>query len=151
MINKDHIITLWVGIFVFIGLMCTAYLTIRLGKLDLFGPGGYHLTARFDSVSGLKSGAFVEMAGVQIGNVVSIHLDPADQVAVVNMMIHSTIKLTDDIIASIKTSGLIGDKYIKISPGGSDKLLKDGDVVFETESAVDLEALISKYVFGGVK
>jgi phospholipid/cholesterol/gamma-HCH transport system substrate-binding protein len=151
MINKDHIITLWVGIFVFIGLVCTAYLTIRLGKLEFFGPGGYYLTARFDSVSGLKNGAFVEMAGVQIGEVTSIHLDPKDQVAVVQLMIHSYIQLTDDVIASIKTSGLIGDKYIKISPGGSDILLKEGDVIFETESAVDLEALISKYVFGGVK
>ncbi|ETR67718.1 MAG: ABC transport system substrate-binding protein [Candidatus Magnetoglobus multicellularis str. Araruama] len=151
MINKDSIITLWVGIFVFIGLLCTAYLTIRLGKLDWFGPGGYHLIARFDSVSGLKSGAFVEMAGVQIGEVASIRLDPKDQVAVVRLMIHANIQLTDDIIASIKTSGLIGDKFINISPGGSDIILEDADLIFETESAVDLEALISKYVFGGVK
>jgi len=151
MINKDHIITLWVGIFILIGLMCTAYLTINLGKLDFFGPDGYQLSARFDSVSGLKSGAFVEIAGVQIGEVTSIHLDPKDQVAVVKMMINSNIHLTDDVIASIKTSGLIGDKYIKISPGGSDTILKEGDIIYETESAVDLEALISKYVFGGVK
>jgi len=151
MINKDSLTTLWVGIFVFIGLLCTAYLTIRLGKLDWFGQGGYHLTARFDSVSGLKPGAFIEMAGVQVGEVESIRLDPEDQVAVVKMMIHSYIKLTDDVIASIKTSGLIGDKYIKLSPGGSDIILKDGDVIYETESAVDLEALISKYVFGDVK
>jgi phospholipid/cholesterol/gamma-HCH transport system substrate-binding protein len=151
MINKDNIITLWVGIFVFIGLMCTAYLTIRLGKLDWFGPGGYFLNARFESVSGLKAGAFVELAGVQIGEVTSIKLDPKDQVAVVQMMIHSNIKLTDDVIASIKTSGLIGDKYIQVSAGGSDTVLNNGDLIFETESAVDLESLISKYVFGGVK
>lgn len=151
MINKDNIITLWVGIFVFVGMICTAYLTIRLGKLDWFGPNCYYLTARFESVSGLKTGAFVEMAGVQIGEVASIQLDPNDQVAVVKMMIHSNIQLTDDVIASIKTSGLIGDKYIKISAGGSDTVLKDGDLIFETESAVDLESLISKYVFGGVK
>jgi len=151
MVNKDSIITLWVGIFVFIGLVCTAYLTIRLGKIDWFSPGGYYLTARFESVSGLKSGAFIEMAGVQIGEVESIRLDPKDQVAVVKMMIQSHIKLTDDVIASIKTSGLIGDKYIQISAGGSDIILKNGDLIFETESAVDLESLISKYVFGGVK
>jgi len=151
MIKKDNIITLWVGIFVFIGLMCTAYLTIRLGKLDWFGPGGYFLTARFESVSGLKTGAFVELAGVQIGEVASIALDPQKQVAVVQMMVHPNIELTDDVIASIKTSGLIGDKYIQISAGGSDTILKDGDLIFETESAVDLESLISKYVFGGVK
>ena len=151
MINKDNIITLWVGVFVFIGLVCTAYLTIRLGKLDFFGPSGYYLIARFESVSGLKSGAFVEMAGVQIGEVESIKLDPNDQVAVVKMMIHSYIQLSDDVIASIKTSGLIGDKYIQISAGGSDTILTDGDLIFETESAVDLESLISKYVFGDVK
>jgi phospholipid/cholesterol/gamma-HCH transport system substrate-binding protein len=151
MVNKDSQITLWVGIFVFIGLVCTAYLTIRLGKLDWFSPGGYYLTARFESVSGLKAGAFIEMAGVQIGEVESIRLDPKDQVAVVKMMIHAHIQLTDDVIASIKTSGLIGDKYIQISAGGSDTILKHGDLIFETESAVDLESLISKYVFGGVK
>jgi len=151
MINKDSIVTLWVGVFVFIGLICTAYLTIRLGKLDWFGPGGYHVTARFESVSGLKPGAFVEMAGVQIGEVETITLDSEDQVAVVNMMIFSNIQLTDDVIASIKTSGLIGDKYIQISSGGSDTILENGDLIFETESAVDLESLISKYVFGGVK
>ena len=151
MTNKNNLITLWVGIFVFIGLLCTAYLTIKLGKLDWFGPGGYHLTARFDSVTGLKPGAFIEMAGVQIGEVETIHLDTKDQVAVVKMKIFANIALGDDVIASIKTSGLIGDKYINITPGGSDITLEDGDVIFETESAVDLEGLISKYVFGGVE
>jgi phospholipid/cholesterol/gamma-HCH transport system substrate-binding protein len=90
------------------------------------------------------------MAGVQIGQVADITLDKEQQVAVVAMKIEKGIKITDDVIASIKTAGLIGDKFIKLSPGGSDLLLKDGDMITETESGVDLEELISKYVFGDV-
>jgi len=111
----------------------------------------YPLYARFSSVAGLKVGASIEMAGVWIGQVDSIFLDPEEQVAVVKMKIQKGIVLTDDVIASVKTSGLIGGKYIEISPGGSDNILKTGDSVIETESAIDLEELVSKYVFSSVK
>jgi phospholipid/cholesterol/gamma-HCH transport system substrate-binding protein len=139
-----------VGIFVFIGLLCVGYLAIKLGKMEWIGNNYYPIYARFQSVSGLNTGAQIEMSGVQIGKVDSISLDSVRQVAVVKMKIKKEVVLTDDVIASVKTEGLIGDKYITISPGGSDEILKPGDMIIETESAVDLEELISKYVFGGV-
>jgi phospholipid/cholesterol/gamma-HCH transport system substrate-binding protein len=137
-----------VGVFVLIGLISVAYLTIKLGKMEWFGDNYYTLDAQFDSVSGLKTGAQVDMAGVEIGQVADIRLDNERQVAVVSLKIRKEVILTDDVIASVKTSGLIGDKYIKLTPGGSDRLLKSGDLIIETESALDIEELVSKYVFG---
>jgi phospholipid/cholesterol/gamma-HCH transport system substrate-binding protein len=139
-----------VGLFVLIGILCVGYLTVKLGKMELMGREYYHLNAQFESVTGLKAGANVEMAGVPIGKVEAIDLDIERQVARVRMKIQSNVVLTDDVIASVKTRGLIGDKYIKLSPGGSDLVLKSGDTIIETESAMDIEELISKYVFGGV-
>lgn len=141
---------IWVGIFVLIGILSIGYLTVRLGKMEWLGDNYYPLFAKFHSVSGLKAGTQVEMAGVQIGRVDSIRLDREKKIAIVTLKIQRDIELTDDVIASVKTSGLIGDKYIKLSPGGSEAVLKAGDYITETESAVDLEELISKYVFGKV-
>jgi phospholipid/cholesterol/gamma-HCH transport system substrate-binding protein len=140
-----------VGIFMFIGILCIAYLTVNLGKINWLGTNHYELSARFQSVSGLQTGASVEMAGVEIGQIDSISLDQEKQIAEVKLRIQNNIILTDDVIASVKTAGLIGDKYIMISPGGSDVILKPGDMITETESAVDLEDLISKYVFGSAE
>ena len=148
---KKASVDLGVGIFVLIGIICVGYLTIRLGKMELLGDDHYFLNARFQSVSGLKTGATVEIAGVQVGLVDSISLDLKEQVAVVRMKILKNVVLTDDVIASVKTAGLIGDKYIKLSPGGSEEVLKPGDTITETESVLDIEELISKYAFGGVK
>lgn len=145
---KKSSVEIAVGVFVLICILCVGYLTIRLGKLELMGGNYYTLSARFQSVSGLKAGAQVEMAGVQIGQVDSVDLDPDDQVAIIKLRIKKDIHLTDDVIASVKTSGLIGDKFVNLSPGGSDDILKSGDTITETESALDLEELISKYVFG---
>jgi len=139
-----------VGIFVILGMICVGYLTIKLGKMQVIGDNTYPLYARFESVSGLKPGAFVEMAGVQVGQVDSITLDNKEKVALVKLKIKKNVTLEDDVIASISTSGLIGDKYVKLTPGGADEQLKPGGTITETESAVDLESLISKYVFGGV-
>ncbi len=147
---KRSTIDIAVGLFVLIGILCIGYLAIRLGKMEVLGSDDYALYARFESVSGLKAGASIEMAGVPIGHVDSITLDTERQVAVVKMKIQKEIIFTDDVIVSVKTAGLIGDKYIKVSPGGSEDRLKPGDMITETESAVDLEELISKYVFGGV-
>jgi len=141
---------LGVGIFVLIGILCVGYLTVRLGKMELLGDEHYFLNARFISVAGLKKGAQVVIAGVQVGQVTRISLDPEEQVAIVRMKIIKDVVLTDDVIASVKTSGLIGDKYIKLSPGGSDEVLKDGEMITETESALDIEELVSKYAFGDV-
>lgn len=137
-----------VGVFVLMGLICVGYLTIKLGKMELLGDAYYTLNARFDSVSGLKKGAQVDMAGVQIGKVESITLDKQRQVALVKLQVKNDVELTDDVIASVKTSGMIGDKYIRLIPGGSDEKLENGDLITETESALDIEELVSKYVFG---
>jgi phospholipid/cholesterol/gamma-HCH transport system substrate-binding protein len=140
-----------VGIFVIIGILCTAYLTVQLGKMELIGSNYYTIEARFASVSGLTNGARVEIAGVQVGSVSRISLDPEGLVAVLHLKIQKNIPISEDTIASIKTSGLIGDKYIRLSPGGSDLLLAEGDLLLETESPLDIEDLIAKYVFGGVQ
>ena len=148
--NKTSVETA-VGVFVLIGLISVAYLTIKLGKMEWFGENYYMLEARFTSVSGLKAGAIVDMAGVEIGQVAEIHLDNQRQVAIVGLKIKKGVMLTDDVIASVKTSGLIGDKYIRLTPGGSEIVLKAGDMIIETESALDIEELVSKYVFGNAE
>lgn len=148
---KKYTMETTVGVFVLAGLLCVAYLTIKLGKLEVIGGDDYSVVARFKDVTGLKSGAYVEMAGVRIGRVSAISLDPEDNTALVTLNVRKDVPLTDDTIASIKTSGLIGDKYVKISPGGSDQRLAPGGMITDTESSVDLGDLIGKYVFGGVK
>ena len=147
---KQSSVELGVGVFVLLGIICVGYLTIRLGEIEVLGDKTYLLNARFRSVAGLKAGAQVEIAGVQVGQVDSIGLDPKDLVAMVRLKIKETIVLGDDVIASVNTAGLLGDKYIQLSPGGSDKVLKPGDMIIETEPALDIEALISKYAFGKV-
>ena len=147
---KQSSLEMAVGIFVLIGLACVGYLTVRLGDMKFFEEEHYFLNARFQSVTGLKAGANIEIAGVQVGLVDAIFLDLEEQVAMVRMKIRQEVVLTDDVIASIKTAGLIGDKYIKLSPGGSDVILKPGDTIIETESALDVEEIISKYAFGDV-
>lgn len=142
-----------VGVFVLIGLICVGYLAIKLGRMEMFASDGFNLSARFDSVSGLRPGADVELAGVPVGRVVAIRLDPnpmASQ-AIVDMRLETNLHLSDDSMASIKTSGLIGDKYISLTRGGSDSELAAGATMTETESPMDLESLIAKYAFGGVK
>lgn len=139
-----------VGIFVLIGILCVGYLTVKLGRMEVLSDRGYTIEARFASVTGLRSGAEIQIAGVSVGRVSKISLDHETQTARVIMLIDKEVQLSDDVIASVKTSGLIGDKYIQLSPGGSFDMLEDGDEVSETESSVDIEELISKYVFGGV-
>jgi phospholipid/cholesterol/gamma-HCH transport system substrate-binding protein len=139
-----------VGFFMLIGLICLSYLTVKLGKLEVFSSDGYTVQAKFSSVSGLKTGASVEISGVPVGKVTSIALN-SNYVAVVDLLLDKNIAITDDSIASIKTSGLIGDKYISISNGGSEELITQGGVIAETEPSLDIESLLSKYVFGAVK
>ncbi|MGD8513458.1 MAG: MlaD family protein, partial [Deltaproteobacteria bacterium] len=115
------------------------------------GDDSYTLYARFNSVSGLKVGNSVEMLGMEIGKVAGFKLDQDDLLAMVELRIKPDIKIYDDAIASIKTAGLIGDKYVSIDPGGADDLLKPGDTITETESPIDIGELISKYAFGDVE
>jgi len=140
-----------VGIFVIVGLLCVGYMTVKLGNVSLFGDDSYSLYARFNSVSGLKVSNPVEMLGMEIGRVAGFQMDQEDQVAVVELKIKRDIKIYEDAIASIKTAGLIGDKYVAIDAGGSDELLKPGEFITETESPIDLGELIGKYAFGEVK
>ena len=136
-----------VGAFVLVGILCVGYLTIKLGKMELLGDNHYTLYADFSSAAGLKQGASIEMAGVQIGQIEAISLLPIIKAARVELKIDNTVTLSSDVIASIKTAGLLGDRYLALTPGGSDEILQAGDSIEETESALDIEDLISKYVF----
>ena len=147
---KREYVEVAVGLFVLIGMLCIGYMTIRLGKWDIFSSREYVLKARFTSITGVKKGARVEISGIPVGKVGGFYLEPKAEVAIVELLIKKEYKITSDVIASIKTSGIIGDKYIKLTPGGSDDVLKDGDMITDTESGVDVEELISKFVFGKV-
>ena len=136
-----------VGLFMLIGFASFAYLSVKLGDVSLFGSNNYHVEACFGSVAGLKLGAGVQIAGVNVGKVSSIALDPQSYDALVQLEIHREIELQEDTIASIRTAGIIGDRYISILPGGSPMLIEDGGEILETESAINLEELVSKYIF----
>ena len=139
-----------VGIFVVIGLLCVGYLTVKLGNVSLFGDDSYIVYAKFNSVSGLRIDNPVEMVGIEVGRVAGFKMDQKDQLAIVEMKIKNGIKVYDDAIASIKTAGLIGDRYVSIDPGGGGDLLKAGGTITDTESPVDIGELIGKYAFGEV-
>lgn len=137
---------LGVGVFVLFGLLCLAYLSLNLGDVRLFGASGYTVTARFASVSGLKEKAAVTMAGVSIGQVDQIRLEQGE--AVVTLRIQEGVRLEEDVIASVKTMGIIGDKYIAITPGGSDRYIEPGGRIMDTVPPLDIEELLGKFVFG---
>jgi phospholipid/cholesterol/gamma-HCH transport system substrate-binding protein len=136
-----------VGIFLVAGFFCFAYISVKLGDVNLFGDKKYQVSARFHSVSGLKEGDVVEMAGVQVGTVKKITLDSKEYEAVVRLELKNDVRLQEDSIASIRTSGIIGSKYVDITPGGLEDYIKPGGEIFETESAINLEKLVSKYIF----
>ena len=139
-----------VGLFVFLGLACIAYLTLVLANTSLLTRNQYHLSAKFTAVNGLRVGSNVEISGVYVGKVSRIDLDQQLYQAKVVMQIQDKIAIPSDSTAAIKTSGLIGDKYINITPGGEDEMLAHNGVILDTQAAVDIEDLISKYVFGSV-
>ncbi len=136
-----------VGVFMVVGFICFAWLSVKLGDIDFFGNDSRTVVARFTSVSGLKSGASVEIAGVQVGKVSGIKLDQEYFEAEVQMEIDNAVALQEDSIAAIRTAGIIGDRYIKITPGGSEELIEPGGEIIETEAAINFEELISKYIF----
>jgi phospholipid/cholesterol/gamma-HCH transport system substrate-binding protein len=140
-----------VGVFVVVGLLCIGYMTVKLGKVGFLGDHTYVLKARFNKVTGLRVGNSVSMLGLEIGQVADFSIDQEEQVAIVKMKINNDIKVYDDAIASIKTEGLIGDKFVEIDVGGGGDELKSGDTITETESPVDIQELISKYAFGDVE
>lgn len=145
---RRSLVDLAVGVFVLLGILALGWLSIKLGKVDLVGGKNYTVSADFPSAGGLKNGSSIEIAGVEIGRVSAVQL--ANYQARVVMSIRNDVKLTEDSIASIKTRGLIGEKFINLSPGGSDRVIKPGGKIIEVEPPIDLEELLSKYVFGKV-
>jgi phospholipid/cholesterol/gamma-HCH transport system substrate-binding protein len=139
-----------VGIFVVIGLFCIAYMTVKLGNVGFIGENTYSLIGKFTSVTGLRTGNPVNMLGLEIGRVENFTMDQENQQVVVEFKINKGIEIYDDAIASIKTEGLIGDKYVAIDPGGGGDLLADGDTITDTNSPTDIMDLVSKYAFGDV-
>jgi len=135
-----------VGLFVVLGLCALAYLSVRLGQLQVGRGNTYDLTAVFPTVAGLREGATVEIAGVQVGRVQDIKL--ADYAAVVTLRLDKQVKLQDDAIASIRTRGLIGEKFVRITPGGSEQLLTAGGRIREVEPPIDIETLIGHFIQG---
>ena len=142
-------IDLWVGIFVALGLGAIVFLSMKVGNLANFkSDEGYHIEARFDNIGGLKQRAPVRSAGVVVGRVERIRLDPKTYEAIATLRIEPSYQFTKDTIASILTSGLLGEVYVGLDPGGDTAMLKDGDRINKTQSAVVLEKMISQFMFG---
>jgi phospholipid/cholesterol/gamma-HCH transport system substrate-binding protein len=139
-----------VGIFVVIGLVCIGYMTVKLGNVGFFGDNSYSLFAKFSTVTGLREGNPVNMLGLEIGKVQKFTMDQENQQVLVEFKINKGIEIYDDAIASVKTEGLIGDKYVAVDPGGGGDLLANGDTITDTNSPTDIMDLVSKYAFGDV-
>ena len=142
--RKSYVIEFWVGVFSIIGMLCFAYLCFNVAGIKLSNSNSYEVIAKFSNVAGLKNGAPVEIAGVKIGSVKDISLD--DIQAQVRLNINKETQIREDDIAQIRTKGIIGDRYIKISPGGAEELLSDGSYLIDTESAIEFEELVGKFV-----
>ncbi|MCX7712777.1 MAG: outer membrane lipid asymmetry maintenance protein MlaD [Chthoniobacterales bacterium] len=148
---KERYVEFFLGIFVLLGICAIGYLAIRLGAGSFVNHGSYLLEARFANVGGLNEGGSVLLAGVTVGRVEKIKIDPSDYSAIVSMRILDDVRLPRDTMASIKTSGLIGDKFVALLPGAEEDFLQPGERIVMTESAVDLESLIGKMAFGTVQ
>ena len=147
---KKSNIEVMVGVFMIAGFLAFAYLAFNLGEVSfLQGSKNYDILAEFDNVSGVKKGATVQVAGVIIGEVNSIWLE--DEYAKLLLKIDKNVDIPKDSMASVKSQGIIGDKYIQLTLGGDEELLEEGGVIVDTESSVDIESLISKFAFGSAK
>ncbi|MBA3007101.1 MAG: outer membrane lipid asymmetry maintenance protein MlaD [Proteobacteria bacterium] len=148
---KQNGLELFVGLFMVLGFLAFGYLALQLGEVEILSAGNsYVVNAEFDNISGVKKGAAIQIAGVVVGQVQRTWLGK-DELAHVALQIDKGVKVPVDSMASVKTQGIIGDKYIQLSLGGDEKLFVEGDVLTDTESAVDLESLISKFAFGSVE
>jgi phospholipid/cholesterol/gamma-HCH transport system substrate-binding protein len=139
---------LLVGLFMIVGITCLTYLSIKLGRMEIIGDKGYKLYAEFSEIGGLKNGASVEIAGVEVGRVRNISL--SDYQAKIELQINSGVKIQEDAIAAVKTKGLLGEKYIQISPGGDEKIIPPEGKIRETQPPLDLEKAIGNFIFGKV-
>lgn len=148
---KKNSVEITVGLFVLIGFLAYAYLALNLGELSLFKANtSYEINAEFDNVAGIKKGAAVKVAGVVVGDVSRIWLGE-DDLAYVALRIENNVQLPLDSMASVKSQGIIGDKFIQLSPGADLEYLAAGDTITDTESALDIESLISKFAFGSAE
>jgi len=145
--NEKQHTEILVGIFILIGIITITFLALRMGDFGLLNNTQYIIKAEFTSASGLKKGAHVEMAGVSVGKVKNIIFNPETYLAEVYIAIENNIKIPEDSTASIRTAGIIGDKFLKISPGGSEIIIEKNMSIVETEPSINLEELISKYIF----
>jgi phospholipid/cholesterol/gamma-HCH transport system substrate-binding protein len=145
---KKFDLELAVGLFIIAGILCLGYLSVKLGKVEIGGKKGYEIYGVFSNIGGLKVGSSVEIAGVNVGRVTSVSLDDYQAHVVLNLP--KDLKIQEDAIASVKTRGLIGEKYIEITPGGSEQIIKPGTRIQDTQPAIDMEDLIAKYVFGKI-
>ena len=140
-----------VGLFMIAGFAAFGYLALQLGEVSLFSSSKtYTIVAQFDSISGVKKGSSIQVAGVVVGKITKIWLDE-DGVANVELQVEKSVELPVDTMASVKSQGLIGDKFIALSLGGDEELFQSGDILTDTESSVDIESLISKFAFGDMK
>lgn len=140
-----------VGFFLIGGFFALGWLALRLGEVPWVTESStYAINAEFNNISGVKAGADVQIAGVVVGKVRGLSLND-EKLAVVNMQIDRAVAVPVDSVASVKSQGIIGDKYIQITLGGDESNYKPGETIVDTESAVDLESLISKFAFGQVK
>ena len=142
-------IELAVGLFLIVGIICLGYLSIKLGKMEIFGGEGYNVHAIFSDSGGIRTGSAVEIAGVEVGRVKSVSLE--DYQAKIMIHLDQDVKIQEDSIASIKTKGLIGEKYVEISPGGAEEMIQPGGKIRDTQPPVDFEELIARFVFGKVE
>jgi len=137
-----------VGLFVFLGLLSIGWLALKIGQVGGLGASGYTLTADFDDAGGVRNGSDIMMAGVIVGRVDTVTLTNNDHATMV-LRIHDDVKIAEDSFASVRTKGIIGDRYIRITQGSDDTFLEAGTEIEETESAINIEDLISKYIFSG--
>ncbi len=137
-------IEFWVGLFVVLGLLGFSYISINVARMKYSDYGYKNISAIFTDASGLKLGSPVEVAGVQIGSVSAVSLEGTR--AKVTLQIEEKFPVRDDDIAQIRTKGIIGDKYVRLSPGGADELIEDGGQIADTESSVDFEDIIGKFI-----
>lgn len=148
---KNNSIEMFVGLFMLIGFGAFVYLALQLGEVSFLTDNKtYVIEAEFDNVSGVKKGASVQVAGVVVGEVSAIKLGE-DDVALLSLKVDKAVELPTDSMASVKSQGIIGDKYIQLSPGGDEELFKPGELIRDTESSLDIESLISKFAFGSAK
>jgi phospholipid/cholesterol/gamma-HCH transport system substrate-binding protein len=148
---KNNTLELVVGLFMIIGFAAFVYLALQLGEVSfLTSSKTYVIKAEFTNVSGVKKGASVQVAGVAVGEVTAIELGK-DDYAVLSLQVDNSLKIPTDSMASVKSQGIIGDKYIQLSLGGSEELFKPGGLIVDTESSLDIESLISKFAFGSAK